>query len=202
MFYEGPNRFGFMSSMGDIEVDPLVRVLFNTSGFIWGITQIYFWKTMNQILGEEDRIGIILGGLIGFSVIGIIIFPQGATSLLHLIFDISAFFLNVIVILYYSVKLWLKGIYNKILLVLFLFGDLVFFSLLGSIGILWNYGEFPLLTGILQRVGIFSLIITYFIQHIYIIKKYRKIRLYETYHNKFTSTKVIDLTSEIGGERR
>ena len=80
-FYEGPHRFGFMSYMGEIEVEPLVRILFNTSGFIWGITQIYFWKTMNQILGEEDRIGIILGSLIGFSVLGIIIFPQGAFCL-------------------------------------------------------------------------------------------------------------------------
>jgi hypothetical protein len=188
--------------MGEIEAEPLVRILFNTSGFIWGITQIYFWKTMNQILGEEDRIGIILGSLIGFSVIGIIIFPQGATSLLHLIFDFSAFFLNVIVILYYSIKLWLKGIYNKILLILFLFGDLLFFFLVGSIVVLWNYGEFPLFTGILQRVGIFSLIFTYFIQHIYIIKKYRKIRLYENIHSKFTSTKDIDLTPEMGLERR
>ena len=61
---------------------------------------------------KEDRIGIILGSLIGFSVLGIIIFPQGATSLLHMIFDYSAFVLNVIIILYYSINL-VKCLVNR-----------------------------------------------------------------------------------------
>ena len=172
VLYRGDKLGSMTSYLGAIDSNES-RIFFILSCLSWGLLSPFFWRSLNIILEEEKtRIGSILGLISGIGWVVTALIDTKTDGSTHFAFYCIAIFFGLSAMTVYIIKLWIHGNYNRKLIYEFIFGAAVLAISVIIILIVWFSGNIPIITGITQKIGIFTMIITFLIQNIYMIKKF------------------------------
>jgi hypothetical protein len=156
-----------------LAVDSHSRTFFILACLSWGLLSPFFWKSLNVILEEErTRMGFILGLISGLGWVVTALIDTQTDGSTHFAFYCIAIFFGILAMTVFIIKLWIKGNYNRKLIYEFIFGAAILTSSVIIILIVWYSGNIPIITGITQKIGLFTMIITFLIQNIYVVRKF------------------------------